>query len=203
MTKTCSPDPSSLPGSSATPKRFVVYLIRHAHATWTPDEERPLSAQGMRAAIGVANALCAMPISRIVSSPYRRAVQTVQPLADRLDLAVEIEYDLRERSLGKPELGTGFISAVEATWSDPSFVHPGGESNETAQKRALAVVERLLGVRTGSHIALSTHGNLLALVVQHFDRRVGFDFWRALSMPDIFALRVDEGRVSLNRLWYG
>jgi 2,3-bisphosphoglycerate-dependent phosphoglycerate mutase len=203
VTKTCSPDSNSLPGSCATPQRSVFYLIRHAHAKWTPDEERPLSAQGMRDAIGVADALRAMSISRIVSSPYRRAVQTVQPLAERLNLAIEIEPDLRERSLGTPEPGTDFVSAVEATWSDPSFAYPGGESNETAQRRAVAVVRRLLRAHAGRHIALSTHGNLLALLVQYFDRRVGFDFWRALSTPDIFALRLDDGRVSLNRLWDG
>lgn len=204
MTKTCSPDSNSSPGSCATPQRSVFYLIRHAHAKWTPDEERPLSAQGIKDAVGVADALCAMPISRIVSSPYRRALQTVQPLADRLDLAIEIEPDLRERSLGQLEPGTGFLSAIEAMWSHPSFAYSGGESNEIAQRRAVAVVRRLLRARAGRHIALSTHGNLLALLVQHFDRRVGFDFWRALSTPDIFALRLDDdGRVSLNRMWHG
>ena len=35
----------------------IIYLIRHAHIFWTPDENRPLSAQGSRDAIRVADAL--------------------------------------------------------------------------------------------------------------------------------------------------
>jgi broad specificity phosphatase PhoE len=181
----------------------VFYLIRHAHADWTPDEERPLSAQGMEDAIRVADALCRMPVAQIYSSPYRRAIQTVQPLADRLDLAIEIASELRERSLGNPKPGTDFVGAVEKTWVNPSFAHPGGESNKAAQMRTATFVRRLLADCEGGHIALSTHGNLLALLAQLFEPRIGFGFWKALSMPDIYTIRLDGSEVSLDRLWRG
>ena len=183
--------------------RCVFYLIRHAHAEWTPDEQRPLSTQGMVDAIGVADTLDAAPISHIYSSPYRRAIQTIKPLADRLRIAIEVMDDLRERALGRPKTAASFVAAVEQTWRDPSFAHPGGEANQIAQERAVTVVKRLSEAHQGGQVVLSTHGNLLALLVNQFDARCGFDFWKALTMPDIYALHLELGAVALYRLWQG
>ena len=62
------------------------YLVRHSHAHWTPDEDRPLSAQGWEDAGRVADVLQEAPIGAIFTSPYRRARQTIAPLAGRLNL---------------------------------------------------------------------------------------------------------------------
>ena len=55
----------------------VFYLIRHAHATWTPDENRPLSERGQQDALRVADLLGGQPIAAIYASTMRRAQQTV------------------------------------------------------------------------------------------------------------------------------
>ena len=181
----------------------VFYVVRHAHAVWTPDEDRPLSAEGKKDALRVADVLCRLPIAGIYSSPYRRAVETVQPLADRLNLATTIEADLRERTLGNPRRATGFLSAVKQTWDDPAFAYPGGEANAVAQRRGVAVVERLAAGCDKGHVVLSTHGTLMALVLQHFDSCVDFIFWKTLTMPDIYALRLEGSSVSIDHLWQG
>jgi phosphohistidine phosphatase SixA len=61
------------------------YLVRHAHASdkhaWTgPDRLRPLSEPGRREAHGVLTQLRDYPITRILSSPAARCLQTVEPL---------------------------------------------------------------------------------------------------------------------------
>ena len=38
------------------------YLVRHAHADWTPDENRPLSVRGSEDAIRVADVLQQYPL---------------------------------------------------------------------------------------------------------------------------------------------
>jgi len=177
-----------------------LYLVRHAHAGWGPDEDRPLSVRGRIAARRVAEVLAAFPIDGIYSSPARRARETVAPLAERLGLPIRVEPDLRERQLGSGPV-TGFEQAVEATWSDPLFAHPGGESNAVAQQRGVAVVYRLLQ-HVGAHRVLATHGNLLALLLQHFDPAIGFPLWRSLTMPDIYRLSLSgAGAVATERLW--
>jgi 2,3-bisphosphoglycerate-dependent phosphoglycerate mutase len=177
------------------------YLVRHAHAEWTPDENRPLSARGQADAERVADVLGGVPITAIYSSPARRARETVAPLAARLGLPIQPVPDLRERELCHGAVDD-FFGAVKATWSDPSFAYPGGESNAAAQRRGVAVVRRLQKRHPDEHVVLATHGNLLALVLQHFDPRVDFAFWKSLTMPDIYALRVSaDSEASVHRLW--
>lgn len=177
------------------------YLVRHAHADWTPDENRPLSARGREDARRVADILQPYPIHMIVSSPYCRAHQTIAPLATRLDLPVHTEPGLRERRLGGGSV-EDFLEAVAATWRDPAFAHPGGESNTAAQRRGLAVIRRLQEQHKTDHIVLSTHGNLLALVLQGFDPSIDFAFWKSLTMPDIYTLSFSlVGEVVWRRLW--
>jgi 2,3-bisphosphoglycerate-dependent phosphoglycerate mutase len=177
------------------------YLVRHAHANWTPDENRSLSARGREDAGRVANILQQYPIGAIYSSPFQRARQTIAPLANRLGLPVHIEPGLRERRLGNSSTG-GFFKAVKATWQNPSFAHPGGESNGAAQRRGLAVVRRLQEQHVAEHIVLSTHGNLMALILQGFDPSVDFVFWKSLTMPDIYTLTLSQvGEAATDRLW--
>ncbi|MBN1877201.1 MAG: histidine phosphatase family protein [Anaerolineae bacterium] len=173
----------------------IFYLIRHARAKWTPDEDRPLSMQGHVDAACVAEVLAAYPIQAIYSSPYARAVQTVTPLADRCKLPIHIISDLRERQLSAAPV-PDFLAAVAATWHDPTFAHPGGESNAEAQRRGVAVVYDLCARREAAHIVLATHGSLLALILQYFDPTVDFYFWQSLTMPDIHQLNVEYSIVN-------
>jgi 2,3-bisphosphoglycerate-dependent phosphoglycerate mutase len=76
------------------------YLVRHAHADWIADENQPVSERGQEDALLVADLLLDRPIDRIYSSPYRRAMQTISPLAQHLDLQITTIRDLRERRLG-------------------------------------------------------------------------------------------------------
>jgi len=50
------------------------------------------------------------------------------------------------------------------------------ESGFIAQKRGIAVVQRLLEKHPKQQIVLSTHGNLMALVLQPFDPSVDYIF---------------------------
>lgn len=72
----------------------TVHLLRHAAAgsrvRWTGDDRlRPLSSRGERQAEAVAAALAGADIDRILSSPYRRCRQTVEPLAAMLGIEIE------------------------------------------------------------------------------------------------------------------
>lgn len=71
-----------------------VHIVRHGVAGdrsgWDgPDSDRPLSDKGDAQALALAEQMTGLGIDRILSSPYLRCVQTVQPLADKLGLAVE------------------------------------------------------------------------------------------------------------------
>ena len=61
-----------------------------------PDELRALSEKGWRQARGLAVRLGKEKIDRVLSSPYLRCAQTVEPLAEALGLSAEPEQRLAE-----------------------------------------------------------------------------------------------------------
>jgi 8-oxo-dGTP diphosphatase len=78
-----------------------LYVVRHAkageRAAWTgPDEARPLSKTGWKQARALAKRLAAASPSVLVSSPYARCVQTLEPLAARTKRPLEIDKRLAE-----------------------------------------------------------------------------------------------------------
>jgi broad specificity phosphatase PhoE len=76
-------------------------LVRHASAgdrhEWVGDDRfRPLDARGRRQATELAELLGGFELHRVVSSPYVRCVETVEPLASALGLTVERDDRLAE-----------------------------------------------------------------------------------------------------------
>ena len=83
--------------------RTTVLLVRHAHAgdreRWSgPDHLRPLSDKGHAQARMLLETLGAWRIDRVLTSPYVRCVQSVEPLAAKLGLTVEHDDRLAEGS---------------------------------------------------------------------------------------------------------
>ena len=179
----------------------TLYLVRHAHADWEPDDARPLSEAGRSAARTVTELLSAFPIIAIYSSPARRSIETVSDLAERVGLRPAVIPDLRERELPAIPVGD-FERVVLESWNAPTIAAAGGESNGAAQTRALAVVRQLVVRHSGQHLVISTHGNLLALILNGLDPAFGHEFWRQLSLPDVYELQLDGvTMVSVRRIW--
>jgi broad specificity phosphatase PhoE len=77
-------------------------LVRHAHARarkeWSGDDRlRPLSAHGLKQADGLISVTRSLaPLARLLSSPYLRCVQTMEPLAGSMATKVEEVDELAE-----------------------------------------------------------------------------------------------------------
>jgi 2,3-bisphosphoglycerate-dependent phosphoglycerate mutase len=142
----------------------TIYLVRHAHADWEPDENRPLSKVGRPSAVVLGELLSRSPIAAIYSSPARRALETVESLAHRLHVEPVPIADLREPGL-VVEAGLDFETVVRAAWLAPASASAGSESNDTAQARGLAAIRKILVEQVGRHSVAATHGNLLALIL--------------------------------------
>ena len=72
-------------------------LVRHALPQRSDTSADPALAElGVEQSLRVPDAVARFPISRVVSSSQRRALQTAQPLADRLDLTVDADERLTE-----------------------------------------------------------------------------------------------------------
>jgi 8-oxo-dGTP diphosphatase len=80
---------------------MTVHLVRHARAgsrsRWKGDDAlRPLSKVGRAQAAAITEILARQSVELIVSSPYVRCIETVDPLSDRTGIPVEISDALAE-----------------------------------------------------------------------------------------------------------
>jgi 8-oxo-dGTP diphosphatase len=78
-----------------------VLLLRHTSAgdrdAWEDDDElRPLDKRGRKQALALTTLPATRSIERIVSSPYRRCVESVEALADARGLPIELDERLAE-----------------------------------------------------------------------------------------------------------
>ncbi|NGM83828.1 histidine phosphatase family protein [Paenibacillus sp. 7124] len=179
-----------------------LYFVRHAHSIYSADElNRPLSERGKADAGKVTELLKNECISVLISSPYKRAIQTIEGLADIIGVDIAIEEDFRERLLAENPVDD-FEHAVAKVWEDDSFSWEGGESNMVAQKRGVRALEDVLERYEGKNIAIGTHGNIMVLMMNYFDKRFDYTFWKQLDMPDIYKLSFDNLRLSeVKRIW--
>jgi 8-oxo-dGTP diphosphatase len=79
----------------------MLYLVRHAkageRAAWKGDDRlRPLSKEGRRQADSLARMLAKHTEGELVSSPYERCLQTLQPLSAVVRLPVREDIRLAE-----------------------------------------------------------------------------------------------------------
>jgi 2,3-bisphosphoglycerate-dependent phosphoglycerate mutase len=187
----------------------TIYWVRHAKSPFSLENERlrELSPDGMAAAECVTEILVQEQLEAVVSSPYTRAVQTVEGAAAKLGLTIELEENLRERPLASLDHvieDQDFMAAIERAFTDPDYALPGGESNHEAQRRGMEALQRVLDRHQGKRIAIGTHGNIMTILMSYWDKEAyGLAFWKQTSMPDIYKMTLDEQQqlVAVSRLW--
>jgi broad specificity phosphatase PhoE len=84
----------------------VFYLLRHGHANYELAKEKrlgemtrhmvPLTPQGIDQVEQIVEELSSFHAETLVSSPITRALQSAALLSRRLDLPLEVEFDLHE-----------------------------------------------------------------------------------------------------------
>lgn len=167
----------------------TLYVVRHCKAKGQ-EADAPLTREGVAQSKSLADSLSTATIERIISSPYKRATQSIAPLAQRLNLAIELDMRLVERVLcssPRPD----WQELLYASFLDLDLSVEGGESSREAMQRAVAVVTDIQR-HSAQNTLLVTHGNLMALLLKHFDDAIGFAEWRALSNPDVYRIGLTQ-----------
>jgi len=167
---------------------FDVILVRHAESQpdWTlPLPEWPLSERGRQQADDLVEQLAQLDPDYVFSSPYPRAIDTVQPFATRHGMSVEVLDDLRERKLSENAISPddAFLKVMRQSFEDLDFKLPKGESNRQVASRAFAALERCYDIHGDSRILASSHGNTITALLAMLDPSVGYEEWKTLGNP--------------------
>jgi probable phosphoglycerate mutase len=117
------------------------------------------------------DALKRFPISRLVSSPQRRAMQTAQPVADALGLTVDVDERLAEYDYGLSH----YTPIEEASQEDLQRLidgHLPGDVDEDAfQARVKAGVDDLVAAANHEDtVAAFCHGGVINALVHQIMR---------------------------------
>jgi 8-oxo-dGTP diphosphatase len=137
---------------------MLAVLVRHGaageRAKWRGDDRlRPLDGRGRRQAAALPAALAGVPVRRILTSPYVRCVQTVEPLGAALGVEVEGAPALAEgaaRADVMPLLATTGAGTVLCTHGD--VCHELVGSRKTPKGSAWVVEVGARGVTVVRHI---------------------------------------------------
>ena len=175
-----------------------VVMVRHALSIPAtadgPDElTRPLAAEGLRQAIELVDTLAELRPVAVWSSPYRRAIQTVEPTAQALGLDVHTRWELREWDDGLPYTDD-WQAHYARSWADPAYARPWGESLDQLTTRAVDAVRALAADHRGQLVVVAGHGTFISRALAGFGMPVDWTVWRQMPMPAVYRLRFADSR---------
>lgn len=127
-----------------------------------------LTSEGKQQAVDLANRLSRLEIDRIFSSPLKRAIETALPIAEKLNLNIDIDARLNEVNFGsltgkkyddiKNILGdtaSNLLSSYEY-----NFEPFGGESYQIVEQRVNSFLEDLKE-KPYKSVLIVTHGGIV------------------------------------------
>ncbi|MDM5234322.1 histidine phosphatase family protein [Lysinibacillus pakistanensis] len=175
-----------------------IYIVRHCEAQGQPPES-PLTEMGFTQAKYLSDFLSNIKIDRIISSPFLRAIQSVEPISKETNIRIEIDERLSERILSTLDL-PDWPEKLKATFDDSELKFEGGESSKEAMNRIVNVVDEAFN-REVENTIIVTHGNLMSLLLKNYDNSFDFDCWKNLSNPDVFVLSYVNNKINMEHLW--
>jgi broad specificity phosphatase PhoE len=149
-----------------------VLLVRHAlplRSEHGQGSDPDLSDEGMAQVARLPEALIRFPISRVVSSPQRRAIQTAEPVAAARELSVEIDDRFAEYDRDLPV----YIPIEQIREENPEeWVRlaqghlPSAVDENAFRGRVLAAVDDLVDAADSEDtVAVFSHGGVINLLL--------------------------------------
>lgn len=175
-----------------------IYLIRHCKATGQ-EPLAELTIEGSEKALELVSILEELHIDHIISSPYKRTLQTIKPFSESVGIPILIDDRLQERVLSADPM-EDWLEQLERTFIERDLTFPGGESSNHALTRIRKVLDGVLENKQMHHVAIVSHGNILSLLINHYDQTFGFSHWQQMKNPDIFVLEQANGIIKINRM---
>ncbi len=162
-----------------------IYFVRHAEPNYNnqDDQKRELTTKGIEDRLKVTKFLEQCDIDHLLSSPYKRTVDTISDFGAKHKLPIIIYNDLRERKVSDNWINN-FSHYSRLQWQDFDYRLEDGESLKQTQNRNIDVIKLILEGYQGTNIAIATHGTALCTILNYYDNSIDYQFFRHIK--DIF-----------------
>lgn len=175
----------------------TIYFVRHAESDRLVRDGRirPLTEKGLVDRRLATDFLSDKKIDAVLSSPYKRAVDTVAEFAEKYGFSIELIEDFREQQSGKglPRDNEGNPSDdfLRQQWEDFTFRYSDGETLAELCKRNIAALNDALTRHRDKNIVIGTHAMALSTIINYYDATYGFDDFLAMNPLMPWVVRMD------------
>lgn len=160
----------------------TIYFVRHAEPNYEnhDDRGRELTEKGLRDRETVTEYLMDKEIHAVLSSPYKRAVDTVKHFADARGMGIELIEDFRERKVDSVWI-EDFNAFAKMQWADFEYKLTDGECLREVQERNVSALYGVLRRYEGKNIVIGAHGTAVSTVISRFDPSFGYEGFRRIQ----------------------
>lgn len=132
-------------------------------------------------------------IDVVLSSPYKRAVDTVVDFADKVGKEIILVDDFRERRVDGVWI-EDFDSFSRKQWEDFGYKLSDGECLQEVQDRNISALNAVLSTYRGKNIVVGSHGTALSTIINYYDQSFGYSDFLMIGflMPWIVGLTFDD-----------
>lgn len=146
-----------------------IYFVKHGEVNASKNNViKKLSKKGEEQAKRIANRFKNCEVSRIISSPYLRSVETVNEIAEDKGVKLELVNDFNEREVSENQ----------------------DEVLKEIQKRSVEAINKVLEESVDENVIISTHSETLKGILSYFDKSNNYTFTK--EDADIFELTFDN-----------
>ena len=171
-----------------------VYFIRHAEADNSVRDGRirPLTEKGLADRRLVTEFLQDKGINAVLSSPFKRAVDTVADFAENKGLIVLLSENFKEHdTISDNYPSNEYFQFVKKYWADFYYKVSGDESLYEVQERNITALNDILTQYKNKNIVIGTHGTALSTIINYYDSTYGFEDFMAMVKIKPWIVRMD------------
>ncbi len=152
-----------------------VYFVRHAQPNYEnhDDMTRELTPKGLQDRKLVTEFLKDKAIDVVLSSPFKRSVDTVKDFADTYGFEITTIDDFRERRIDSCWI-EDFYGFSKKQWEDFDYKLQDGETLNEVQTRNIVALKEVVQEHKDKNIVVGSHGTALSTIINFY--QPSFDF---------------------------
>lgn len=153
----------------------TVYFVRHAEPDLSNhnDLTRDLTPKGIEDRKFLIDYFKNKKLDVAFSSPFKRAIRTIEPVAKSRNLKINQILEFCERKIGD-EWISNFHEYCQKQWFDFDYKLENGESLNDTQKRNINALKNILADYPDKNIIIGSHGTAIGTIINYFDSN--FDY---------------------------